>query len=78
MRGPFFLGNRMKTPLFLLLPLILSGCGRDPGAPTAADNLQLDEAANMLNEAPANLEAIDDGGLGSTNGSGEAAPEQLR
>jgi hypothetical protein len=62
----------MRNPLIFLAPLLLFSCDRDPGAPTAADNLQLDEAANMLNEAPANLEAIDDGGLG--NGSDEAAP----
>ncbi|HEY1142564.1 MAG TPA: hypothetical protein VGE68_00875 [Sphingomicrobium sp.] len=28
--------------------------------PSADENRQLDEAANMLDEAPANLDAIDD------------------
>ena len=61
----------MRKSLLLLSTLILVSCQRDPGAPTAADNRQLDEAANMLNEAPANLEAIDDSGLGAANGSGD-------
>lgn len=53
----------------LVLVLLLTGCHGDPAAPTAEDNRQLDEAANMLNQAPANLEAIDDSGLGAANGS---------
>lgn len=68
----------MKKSVFLLLPLALSACQRDPAAPTAAEDRQLDEAANLLNEAPANLEAIDDGGLGDTNGIAEPAPERPR
>jgi hypothetical protein len=64
--------------LLLLVPLMLTGCQRDPGAPTAADNLQLDEAANLLNEAPANLEAIDDSGLGATNDLDERASGESR
>ena len=65
----------MRKSLFLLLALMLSGCHRDPAAPTAEENRQLDEAANLLNEAPANLEAIDDSGLGATNDP-EAPPEE--
>ena len=57
----------MRKSLFLLLALMLSGCHRDPAAPTAEENRKLDEAANLLNEAPANLEAIDDSGLGATD-----------
>jgi len=68
----------MKEASLVLLALILTGCQRDPGAPTAAENRQLDEAANLLNEAPANLEAIDDSGLGAANGSEEPAQEQPR
>jgi hypothetical protein len=68
----------MRKTVFLLLPLILSACQRDPAAPTAEENRGLDEAANLLNEAPANLEAIDDGGLEDTNGLAEAAPEGPR
>ena len=69
----------MRKPLFLLLPaLVVTGCQRDGGAPTAAENRQLDEAANMLNAAPANLEAIDDSGLGAANEHEDPAPEQPR
>ena len=57
----------MRKVLLLLAPLVLTGCQRDPAAPTAEENRQLDEAANLLNEAPANLEAIDDSGLGEAN-----------
>jgi hypothetical protein len=67
----------MRKSLLLAL-LALTACQRDPGEPTAAENRQLDEAANMLNEAPANLEAIDDSGLDAANRLEEAAPEQPR
>ena len=67
----------MRNSLLLAI-LTLTACQRDADAPTAAENLQLDEAANMLNAAPANLEAIDDSGLGAANELEEAAPEQPR
>jgi hypothetical protein len=68
----------MREFVLLLAPLMLTGCQRDPAAPTAEENRQLDEAANLLNEAPANLEAIDDGGLGATNDPDQPAPDQSR
>lgn len=58
----------MRKSVVLLAPLLLTSCQGDPDAPTAEENRQLDEAANMLNQAPANLEAIDDSGLGAANG----------
>ena len=67
----------MRTSLLLAI-LTLTACQRDADAPTAAENRQLDEAANMLNAAPANLEAIDDSGLGVTNGLEKTAPERPR
>ena len=67
----------MRKTLLLAL-LTLTACQRDAGAPTAAENRQLDEAANMLNSAPANLEAIDDSGLGAANELEESAPERPR
>jgi hypothetical protein len=67
----------MRKSLLLAL-LALTACQRDPREPTAAENRQLDEAANMLNEAPANLEAIDDSGLDAANRLEEAAPERPR
>jgi len=57
----------MKKLLVPLALLFLTSCGNDPAAPTAEENRQLDEAANMLNQAPAHLEAIDDSGLGAVN-----------
>ena len=65
----------MRKSIFLLLPLALSACQRDADAPTAEENRQLDEAANLLNEAPANLEAIDDGGIGETNKASEPSSD---
>ena len=59
----------MKRALVPIAMLTLTSCQGDPAAPTAAENRQLDEAANMLNQAPANLEAIDDSALGAANGS---------
>jgi hypothetical protein len=47
--------------------VLLGGCNREPTAPTAVENRQLDDAANMLNEAPANLDAVDDLGLAGGN-----------
>jgi hypothetical protein len=65
----------MRKSVVLLAPLLLTSCQGDPDVPTVEENRQLDEAANMLNQAPANLEAIDDGGLGEANAPEGAAPE---
>jgi len=66
----------MSRALFLLLTLAVTSCQRNPDAPTAAENRQLDEAANLLDEAPANLEAIDDAGLGAVNNDLDGAPPE--
>ena len=57
--------------LFIGLTL-LTACSGDSSVPTGEENRQLDDASAMLNDAPANLEAVDDGGLSS---SGELANE---
>jgi hypothetical protein len=46
---------------------LLAGCGEgEPGAPTAADNAQLNDAANMLEELPSDsLTASEDTTLGN-------------
>ena len=53
----------MRLALALMM-LSLSACERNSAAPTGEENRQLDDADRMLNEAPANLEAVDDAGLG--------------
>ncbi len=57
----------MKLASIFLALAALAGCQKDASVPTAEENAQLDDAANLLNEAPADLEGVDDGGLGSTN-----------
>jgi hypothetical protein len=57
----------MRTSVFFLAALVLTSCRGDQAAPTGEENRQLDEAANMLNQAPANLEAIDDSALGAAD-----------
>jgi hypothetical protein len=46
---------------------LIAGCSDDQAVPTSEENLQLEDASHMLNEAPANLDAVDDAGLGSAN-----------
>ena len=55
----------MKIAIPLICLALLAGCSEDPAVPTSEENRQLDDASEMLNEAPANLDAVDDGGLGS-------------
>lgn len=57
--------NRILLLFLCLLPL--AACQKDESVPTAQENAQLDDAANLLNGAQENLEAVDDGGLGSVN-----------
>jgi hypothetical protein len=57
----------------ILATVLLGGCSRESAAPTSEENRQLDDVANLLNEAPANLEAIDDSGLAAAN---ESAPAE--
>jgi hypothetical protein len=57
----------MKIAIPFICLTLLAGCSADPTVPTSEENRQLDDASQMLNEAPANLEAVDDGGLGSAN-----------
>ena len=53
----------------------LAACGGSQ-APTSEENRQLDEAGQLLNEAPGTLDKVDDSGLsGAANdGSGAAPP----
>ncbi|NUS99700.1 MAG: hypothetical protein HOP96_01835 [Sphingomonas sp.] len=54
------------SALFIAL-LALAGCQRSSDVPTAEENRQLDDAANLLDQAPANLEHVDDRALASDN-----------
>lgn len=61
----------MKIAAILFaLPLMVS-CQRPAHTPTAEENLQLDDASNLLNAAPANLNAVDDHGLNAVATSNE-------
>jgi hypothetical protein len=55
----------MKIAIPFICLALLAGCSEDPAVPTSEENRQLDDASEMLNEAAANLDAVDDGGLGS-------------
>jgi hypothetical protein len=61
-RPPFEVPVMKLAGLFLALPL-LAACERNPDTPTAEESRQLDDAANLLNQAPENLDAVDDGAL---------------
>jgi len=64
----------MRISTFFVCLTLLTGCSDNPAVPTSEENRQLDDASAMLNEAPANLEVVDDGGLGSANGVANEAP----
>ena len=57
----------MKITIPFICMTLLTGCSDDPAVPTSEENRQLEDASHMLNEAPANLDAVDDAGLGSAN-----------
>jgi hypothetical protein len=43
--------------------LLLAACGQEAAVPTTEENAQLDDAANLLDQAPEDLEAVDAGEL---------------
>ena len=49
-----------------LLALLVASCG-DRSTPSAAENRQLDNAAEMLNAAPGELANIDENSLGDAD-----------
>jgi hypothetical protein len=55
----------MKPAYLLLLLLLLAACERRSDTPTTEESRQLDDAANLLEQAPQNLEAVDDSALNS-------------
>ena len=64
----------MRNAAIFMASLALAACGGRSDAPTAEENRQLDDAANLLDQAPANLERVDDAGLAGANGVESNAP----
>jgi hypothetical protein len=58
--------NKGRTPALacgpFVLALLISACG-DNSVPSAEENAQLDNAAEMLNSAPDALEGIDENAI---------------
>ncbi len=52
--------------------LCLTACSRDQAVPTAEENRQLDDAANLLDQAPASLENVDDSAVSEENAAGSS------
>jgi hypothetical protein len=53
----------MRYLTFLVAPLLLAACGREAAVPTSEENAQMEDAADLLDQAPEDLDAIDDGEL---------------
>jgi hypothetical protein len=62
----------MKSACLCALLLCLTGCNRDPAVPTAEESRQLDDAANLLDQAPASLENVDDSAVAGDNAAGSS------
>ena len=50
-------------PLIVIAALLATGCEERQPIPTAAENRELDEAANLLDQAPNALDAVDSNAL---------------
>lgn len=61
---------KMRKLMILMALVALAACQRDAAIPTTEENLQLDEAANLLDEAPEDLDSIDDSGLNGLDNAG--------
>jgi hypothetical protein len=55
----------MKFACLFLAFSLCAACERNPDTPTAQESRQLDDAADLLNQAPGNLDAVDDSTLNS-------------
>jgi len=53
----------MRRSWTILAVVALAACSRDAAVPTSEENMQMEEAANLLDQAPNALDAIDDGEL---------------
>jgi len=59
--------RRSSTILALMALMALMACSRDAAVPTSEENMQMEEAANLLDQAPNAMDAIDDGGLNAAD-----------
>jgi predicted small lipoprotein YifL len=57
----------MRRLMTILALLTLASCGREAAVPTSEENAQMEEAANLLDQAPDELDAIDDGELNAAD-----------
>ena len=57
----------MRYLTLLVAPLLLVACGREAVVPTSEENAQMDDAANLLDQAPEDLEAVDAGELNAAD-----------
>jgi hypothetical protein len=53
----------MRRSTTILALVALAACSRDPAVPTSEENAQMDDAANLLDEASNALGGIDEGEL---------------
>lgn len=57
----------MRRSTTILALVALAACSRDAAVPTSEENAQMEDAANLLDQAPNDLDAIDDGGLNAAD-----------
>ena len=57
----------MRRLTTILALVTLAACGREAAVPTSEENAQMEDAANLLDQAPEDLDAIDDGGLNAAD-----------
>ena len=57
----------MRRSTTILVLVTLAACSREAAVPTSEENAQMEDAANLLDQAPDDLEAIDNGGLNAAD-----------
>ena len=57
----------MRRSTCLVAALLLAACGQETAVPTTEENAQMDDAANLLDQAPEDLEAVADGELNTSD-----------
>jgi hypothetical protein len=57
----------MRRLTTILALLALAACSREDAVPTSEENAQMEDASNLLDQAPNALDAVDDGGLNAAD-----------